>query len=184
MKWTYRSARVRRPIQRAFFKWLAENRQRLAVPIRITERKDRYIQWSFVGVNPILYGFLTGEIGIDVEWKGRTWDYLTFFEVWPQHAAGGYFCNLYNSEARKVFASREALRLDNLFQPFLESVNECLAKARWIGLYQIEDCGSTWAKLLKELPEHEREYDGKGIRVPLFLDVQRGSSVHEAPTEE
>jgi len=147
MKRAHLNFKVRPRIQRTFLDWLASNRERFAVPIRITKRTDRHIEWWFVGVNPIVYGVLTWEIGVGVEWEGETWDYLTFFEASPRRTAGGYLCSMCIPEARQVFASREVLWRDHLFEPFLEWVNDDLAKARWIGIYGGREEDGTWAKL-------------------------------------
>jgi hypothetical protein len=60
-------------------------------------------------------------------------------------------------EARRVFAGRPALRADHLSEPFLECVNDNLAKAEWLALYGDPD-DATWARLLPndDTSEHLR----------------------------
>jgi hypothetical protein len=164
--------KVRPRIQREFLHWLSENRQRFAVPVRITRRTDRWIEMAFVGANPILSAILTRwQINIAVEWEGECWDLVESHEAGAVRSASGYFCTLCVPEARVFYPSREALWRDHLFETFLEWVNDKLLKARWIGVYGSPEIGVTWVKLLTDRPEHEREQHGKGIVVPLWNDA-------------
>jgi hypothetical protein len=44
-------------------------------------------------------------------------------------------CDLCPPESRSVFPNRAVLWIDHLFEPFLEWVDESLAKAKWLALY-------------------------------------------------
>ena len=172
MKATHKAARVRPRIQRAFLRWLVKSQSRLAVPIRITERTDQCLCWSFAGVNPIVHAGLTGwDIWISVDWQGENWDYLDCFDFCPKAVLGGYVCHMCYPEAQKLYPSCEALWRDHTFEPFLEWVNGKLVKAKWIGLYATEDRGCTWGKLLSDLSGHGKENAGEGVIVPLWTDA-------------
>ena len=164
--------KARAGIQREWLRWLSENRQRFAVPIRITRRTDRGIEMAFVGANPILSAILTRwEINIAVEWQGECWDLVESHEAYARSSTSGYFCFLCIPEARVFYPSREALWREHLFETFLEWVNDRLLKARWIGIYGSRELGVTWVKLLTDCPEHECEQHGKGVVVPLWNDA-------------
>lgn len=49
-----------------------------------------------------------------------------------------------------MFHDREQLWCEHQFEPLLEWVNDLLVKAKYIGLYQTEGGGVTWAKLDQE----------------------------------
>lgn len=148
IKFRRMARKVRPRIQRAFFRWLAENRQRFFVPIQITKRTDRRIEISFVGLNPVVSVLLTNEIGVSVIWGNEFWDYLSCFEVNPLHVENGYICTFCVSEIHEIFPDREALWCDHLFEPFLEWVNSTLVPASHIGLYgTLNSC--TYAELKK-----------------------------------
>jgi hypothetical protein len=67
--------------------------------------------------------------------QGACWDFLLDMDTEPRRVPGGYVCDLCPSEPRPVFPNRPALWTDHLFEPFLEWVNESLAKAKWLALY-------------------------------------------------
>ena len=74
--------KARPRIQRELLRWLSGNRQRFAVPIRISRRTDRWIEMAFVGANPILSATLTRwGINIAVEWQGECWDFVESHET-------------------------------------------------------------------------------------------------------
>jgi hypothetical protein len=103
----------RRKIRRAFLSWLKENRGRLALDIDLGNRTDTVQEFSFAGINPAIGASLT------------TWE----IEVWainvganPKRVPGGYVCDLYPADARRVFADRPALWTDHLYEGLLEWV--------------------------------------------------------------
>jgi hypothetical protein len=61
----------------------------------------------------------------------------------------GYYCALCIPEYRTYYACREALWQAELFEPFLDWLNNKLFPAIWLGLYQGKG-GGTWAELLNE----------------------------------
>ena len=57
----------RRMIQRAFLKWLEENRARFAVEIKLGRRTDNVLEFTFAGINRAISGALTTwEINVTV----------------------------------------------------------------------------------------------------------------------
>lgn len=139
--------KARPRIQRELLRWLSGNRQRFAVPVRITRRTDRWIEMTFVGANPILSAILTRwEINIAVEWQGQCWDLVESHEAGAVRSASGYFCSLCVPEARVFYPSREALWRNHLFEMFIEWANDKLLKARWIGIYGSPEIGVNLGK--------------------------------------
>ena len=139
----------RRKIQRAFSSWLDKNHDRFSVKIQRGRRTDRFWEFSFVGINTAIQGALTTyEINVAADYADDCWDFLLSLEAEPRQArGGGVFCDLCLPEARRVFADRPALWVDHLFEPFLEWVNDNLAKAKWLALHGDPDF-ATWARLL------------------------------------
>jgi len=62
----------------------------------------------------------------------------------------GYTNLFYMPEARVYYTDRYALWESEVFHPFLEWCNATLAKANWLALYELDNSGSTWTKLLDE----------------------------------
>lgn len=135
-------------IQRTFVKWLTASQNRLAFPLRIIRRTDRWISMELVGVNSVISISLTSlGINIGVIWQGELWDLLIDFDVDLLKISGGYVCDLCIDEPRKIFPSRENLWRDHLFEPFLEWINNDLANAEVVGIYGTGGGGTTWATL-------------------------------------
>jgi hypothetical protein len=84
--------KARPRIQRELLRWLSEDRQRFAVPVRIIRRTNRWLEMAFVGANPILSTTLTRwEINVAVEWQGQCWDLVESHEAGAVAGASGYF---------------------------------------------------------------------------------------------
>jgi hypothetical protein len=84
-------------------------------------------------------------------------------DSYPERGPAGYFCPLCLDYFRKthpgetftgIFPTREAVWTDDIFEPFLNWVNDDLANASHLGLFGTPDYGS-WAKLLRAPPEGE-----------------------------
>jgi hypothetical protein len=119
------------------------------VKIRLGKRTDRFWEFSFVGINTAIQGALTTyEINVAAEYANDCWDLLLSLEAEPRQArGGGVFCDICLPEARRVFPDRPALWVNHLFEPFLDWVNDNLAKAKWLALHGDPDF-ATWARLL------------------------------------
>ncbi len=86
---------------------------------------------------PFLHGWLDRhEIVIAVDYDGMTSDLILDLETFPEHGEAGVVCRLCSRDERRVFASREELWRDHLFEPLLQWVNETLALAVAIALFQ------------------------------------------------
>jgi hypothetical protein len=144
--------RARRRIHRAFLEWMQENRHRFLVPVVIRHRTDRAIELSFAGYNLCLSACLSDwSIDVPVNWQGQCWDLLCSFESAASPVEGGYHCLLCSPEERQLFGSRDELWIAEVFDPFLEWINETLAQSSWIALYDFG--GMTVAKPCKVQPE-------------------------------
>ncbi len=157
-----KKVKARPRIQRAFFTWLIRNRHRLAFDLLIEGRTDRFIEFSFVGINRAISAILnTNEIVVLAELKGECWDLLMDWDSSPACGPTGYFCGSCldhfrdtnpGEEFTKFFPSREAVWADDIFEPFLRWVNEGLTNAKWLGIYG-EWGHATWARLMDVVPE-------------------------------
>ena len=163
---------IRLRIQRCFVGWLDEARPRLAVQPRVTERNDRLLKMTFEGLTPMIGANLSRyDIDVWVAWEdGTCWDlvYSEYIEVAGQ--LGAHFCKACLPVERTIYASREALWRDHLFELFLSWINNTLAPASALALYK-SDLGSTSVTLLRE-----GEVPGNGppnIVVPLRAGPQR-----------
>lgn len=145
-----RKKQPRPRIQRHFLDWLKTNQSRLAIPLSLQSRTDRQMTFSLVGLTPAIEVTLTDEIGIHVIREKEWWDALLFFEAWPVKKEAGFICQYCEPEFIVPYPSREALWTDHMFEPFLDWVNETLAKMRWLSLSQTEDGGGRWADLHTE----------------------------------
>jgi hypothetical protein len=139
----------RRKIQRAFLSWLQDNRGRLALDIVLGKRTDTVQEFSFAGINGSISGQLTTwEIEVWVTYREDCWDLLFNVAAVPKRAlGGGYVCGLCPADARPVFADRQALWTDHLFEELLTWVNDSLATAKWLALFGSPEQAS-WARLL------------------------------------
>ena len=84
---------------------------------------------------------------------------LTSLDTSPTRVPGGYVCTMCDPETRPTLPSREAVWETDLFEPFLQWVNECLAPAN--ALHISGDVGFTDARLVGKDgdPNIEQEYD-------------------------
>jgi len=165
----------RRKIQCAFLSWLEANRDRFAVEIELGTRTDRVQEFSFVGINDAIKGALTTyEINVYALHGEDCWDFLLSLEAEPRRIlGGGVVCEACLSEARPVFADRPALWADHLFEPFLEWVNDNLAKAKWLELHGGPDF-ATWARLLpKDNSAEQLQGGGYMLNFSALTDKSR-----------
>ncbi len=136
----------------------------------MTKRSDRLLWMAFDGLTPAIGANLSRyDIDVWVEWDGDCWDLV--FSEWVSVAGrrGAYVCEACPAEAHTIFASREALWREHLFEAFLSWINNTLATASVLALYQWH--GGTWVKLLRE-----GEASGKvapDIVIPLRTGSQR-----------
>lgn len=142
--------KARRRIHRVFLEWLRKNRHRFRVPVEIKHRTDQAIELAFAGYHHSLSAYLSNWcLDVSVNWQGECWDLLGSFESNPSTVTGGYHCLLCSPEDRQTFINRDALWTAEVFEPFLEWVNQTLAPANWIALY---DFGGSIAARLSTVP--------------------------------
>lgn len=141
-------------IQRAFFAWLEEARPRFKREVRIMRRTDKAVEFAFDVGGPALQGWLNRhEITVGAFHDGGCWDLIFDVDAYPERRGEGYVCSQCEREGKhETFASREALWLDHLFEPFLGWLNENLAPAKALVLRATEDGRATWAQLKPEEP--------------------------------
>lgn len=171
------TVKVRPRIQRAFFSWLALNRHRLSIDLYIEGRTDRYVKFSFVGINRAISAALNHyEICVAIDYNGECWDLMGGWDASPRPSAKGYFCrscrDYYHTtnpdeEFTQYFPSREAVWEDDIFEPFLRWVNDDLAKAEWLGIYG-KWGGVTWARLKDTSPDRK---EANGLTALLLCRV-------------
>jgi hypothetical protein len=162
-----RFPKVRQKNQRAFLAWLCEHQSSFKRPLQFVRRKDDYLEMSIPGLNPSLNIYLSCEISVSVNWQGCCWDLLVCFDTVPRHSADDYYCALYEPEYRTFYANRKALWQAELFDPFLNWLNNKLFLAKWLGLYRVK--GGTWAELLDE-PDPKAS-----VVLPVWLPPREGN---------
>jgi len=130
-----RSPRCRIPLHNSFFQWYAVNENRFAIKLHMLKHTGRCLEIGFGGINPILTAHLVkNEIAVIVESQGTYWDMILDLDARPKHVPGGYMCGYCLEEYRRTFPSLEALWYDHLFEPFLQWVNDDLAKSEEISI--------------------------------------------------
>jgi hypothetical protein len=100
-------------IQRAFLKWLEDNRARFAGEIKLGRRADSGLEFSFAGINSAISGTLTTwEIIVTVTHEDECWDFLLSLDAEPKRVQGGYVCDLCPAQPaeRAMNAQREGFR--------------------------------------------------------------------------
>ena len=122
--------KARRRLQREFFHWLAANRERFSIGLRIEKRTDRVVAWSFHGINPVISGVLSHDISIFAGDGDDWWDIIADFWAQPKKVEGGYIDVSLLKEYQRLVPDRQKLWRDGIFEPFIEWVNETLAKAQ------------------------------------------------------
>jgi hypothetical protein len=138
---------IRPRIQCAFLAWLDESAPRLKQRIILRRRTDRVICFEFDVGTPLLHCWLDRhEIVIAVGDNDITWDLILVLEAFPERTEAGVVCSQCAHNERRVFASREDLWRDHLFEPLLRWVNDKLAPAVAIALFEYD--GMTQAKLV------------------------------------
>jgi hypothetical protein len=147
----------------------------LKEPLRLVRRTDHWLELSFVEVPVLSVSLLPHEINIAANLVGECWDFLLSFDAFPAKTAAGYICRECPSECQTVFASRDALWRDHLFEPLLDWINTKLAAADAIGFYGRAG-HSTWARLLPA-----KAHSGSGdpdilVDLPLTRLIRRSQS--------
>ena len=139
-----------------FDQWLQGNKERFALPIAVSHQKSDIMQIEFVGVSERIGCYVTSN-GIsvdaisDIEEIGNV--AMLGFETWPRCCSGGYICQMTIPEYQKVYSTLSDLYREEVFEPFLKWVNNKLAKATTLRIFQLGE-GIVDGELLFEDKAH------------------------------
>jgi hypothetical protein len=169
-----KKVKARSHLHKTFFRWLADNQHRFSLDIVFEKRTDRCVTFSFGGINPAISAHLYHDISVFAGPDDECWDIIVCFEASPKPVPGGYRDPYLLDEYQRLFPDRESAWVDLMFEPFLQWVNDSLAKAHWLEAW-IKSTGSSWAKLLMEKePSTENEMEGyRRILLPCHTDLAR-----------
>lgn len=116
----------------AFFKWLTINQSRFATPAFESLGGHCVVRLSMQGLHKALYFALYAKgIAMGYDWQDIHWTLKTF-EAFPVRTNGGYVDGLCRAECQPVYACRDALWKECVFEPFLAWVNHELMPPRWL----------------------------------------------------
>jgi hypothetical protein len=145
-------------IQREFLTWYRQNAGRFVIPLRTMARSRRCLDLTFMGITPVISTSLfSGELIVLAKMDEQVFDIVADFEADPLHTPLGYVCKLCEPETREVYRTRTEFWRHHLFEEFLDWVNKQLAPARWICLSRLGDGGSTWATLIRDESELQKQ---------------------------
>ena len=143
-----RNLGCRRPLHNSFIQWYAANEDKFAIKLELLKPTDACLDVGFRAINAILTAHLVeDEVSVAVMSQGTFWDTILHLDALPKRVPGGYVCDFCEEEYRRIFPSLEALWRDHLFEPFLEWVNDELAKAVAICISGTPDWVG-WARLI------------------------------------
>jgi hypothetical protein len=142
-------------IQRAFDRWYRASEARFAIKLEFIRRTDSCLTFGFQGVRRIIDVSLSYDLSVHVTWEDTSWDMLLSLDAYPKRVPGGYACTECAPATRQTFSNREALWEYELFEPFLEWVNDKLAPADALHLYG--KGGMTMAKLTTAEPNRNNQ---------------------------
>ncbi len=136
---------ARPQIQRAFDSWYRIHQHRFLVKLVFLARTDRRLDFAFAGITSALSASLSGyDLSVRVTWLDETWDLLASWDASPKRNGEGYICALCQPSA--VFASREAVWEDHLFESLVVWTNKSLFTASELHLEGVPN-QFTYAKL-------------------------------------
>lgn len=174
-RWTHRSVGKgklpRRRIQRAFYVWLAGQRDSSAVRLAVEHRTDRLLQASIHGVADSIKIVLTYDVAVVVEREGQCWDILRSFDCAPVKTPGGYVCKFCSGTDLPRYRNREDFWRHQLFEPLGKWLRE-LKSARWLLCYSSSDLdgGFVWAKLSNDKVLSEKAKQNLVAALPVHAD--------------
>jgi len=123
-------------VRRTFDRWLGQSITRFRhAPIIVVQRKN-YFVLRFRRITPRLQCFIgwNWRVEIHVLHDGGLWDILTDFDVGESRTAEGYRCTLCLEPID--YPSRESLWIAEAFEPLLSWVEESLATAATLSIYE------------------------------------------------
>jgi hypothetical protein len=162
------------PPRPLFFRWWKKHRSRFLIDLHWDSHEQESMEFSFAGIHPALHGILSDcGIRVAVDHAELSWDTIFDLDVKAKRVRGGYICEWCEETVTgppRVFANRSALLSNHLFEPFLEWVNEKLAKAHWLVLSAIPE-RITMAEITIEPPaaRHDPSYEWVTHVLPLRI---------------
>ena len=152
-----RDIKWRRKWQRDFVAWYLGNETRFKIKLELLRRHDDYLTLAFASLSRVIIVWVTAdEITVSVEWEGELWDYICDFDTSPCRVPGGYVCSECPEDKRDVYPSRASLRCAEVFEPFLNWVNQQLADSSALSVSGSANEAS-WVRLIPRSEEEEVE---------------------------
>jgi|GEM_PF-6459730 len=150
-----------------FEKYLAQNRNRFRMGIKITEQGKDSLGLIYPGFIAKIRPFLLQrgsfvEMVVYVYHKGEAWDGLISFEIEIKMSrAGEYYCGLCKDKPRICYRSAEELIEAHCFEEFRKWSNRNIRKTNCLALYGKISGGSTAARIIRpgrtKLPVSDKE---------------------------
>lgn len=132
-----------------FLNWLHANRTRFPFEPRVLASDRLSVRGHFANVNPaIRFSFSRCGCVVSVRWKARCWDVLGDFDVAERRSDKGFYSAFLLPERIIYHPNREALWVEESFEPFLTWCHKVLAESPWLAIYECEGC--TEARLLRD----------------------------------
>ena len=165
----------RPPFLAAFLDWLRTESGRLVLPVTVDMATSSRGKLRIQGVHPAICIPLDRhrEINASVVWEGEGWDALLWLDAHEKRGPGGvgWINGGFRPEFQVVHPTREALWRADVFEPLLTWINEDLAHATHLALWEMLS-GATWARLVR---------DGKVLRTGWTLEENGGTPAHLLP---
>lgn len=147
-------------LHEALVDWLGLNVTRFRCRPVLMAKTCNSVTFGFAHVTPLIRCVVTAPKGIDViaMHGDEPWDLLAFFDVGDVVTPeSGYLSTV--SVDPVNYPSREMLWQAKCFEPLLKWVNETLANAEWLGVYQVPGRGACWALLHESPPDDAVDRD-------------------------
>jgi hypothetical protein len=163
------------PFLAAFLDWLRTESGRLVLPASVDTAVPSCSELRVQGVHPAVQILFPQncEIAVNVEWEGMDWDQLVWLDAYekPGPDNSGWINTAMRPEFQVVHRTREALWRADVFEPLLTWINEDLAHATHLAMWEIAD-GVTTARLVR---------DGRVLRSRWFIETNGGTPMHLLP---
>lgn len=156
--------KVRSRIERAFFAWYAEHQDAFLRPLVLARRTDGNLSFTMPGLNPNLgINLHTWEFCLYASGQDQDWDRVIAFNAYPELTNQGYYDTFTQPGYCIFYNRRELLWQAEMFDPFMNWLNNKLMSAKWLGLYGAKG-SCIWAELIAE-PDPEAL-----VSLPVWLD--------------
>lgn len=163
------------PFLAAFLDWLRTESGRLVLPVVADMATPSRGKLRIQGIHPAICIPLDGchEINASAVWEGEGWDGLLWLDADEKPGPGdvGWINGGFRPEFQVVHPTREALWRADVFEPLLTWINEDLAHATHLALWEMLS-GATWARLVR---------DGKVLGTGWTLEENGGTPAYLLP---